>query len=756
MLESKSSPDFEPHVAPGIVVITLAAAGVALTMAADLHTEPVHRLILLLFTLALYSTAAVGWSLGLWRCEQSKWFLLAALMVFPAAGYILTGFGGFLVLSVVPIVAAVALYGGIVGAATATIQSLVLLGFAYTNNPQAAGPLVIFVLLSNWIVAGLILAMDRTSQNAMGGAWYHFQKMRQELDKNRDRSANLEQAQDDLVHANRQLTLLNERLATTRLIAEEAQKTKSAFVAKVSHEFRTPLNMIIGLTDLLVETPDLYGESLPVALLEDLKIVHRNCAHLSSLIDDVLDLSQTEAGCLVLHREWVDIAANIEDALAVVDPLFQKKNLEVVVDVPDELPRVYCDETRIRQVTLNLISNAARYTDQGKITITARESDHSIQIDIHDTGPGIPPDSLENIFEPFNQGSYGASMGYGGSGLGLSVSKQFIERHNGRIWVESEPGSGSTFSFRLPVSPVRTPIRSAGHWINRDWEWLERTERAPLNRLPQRKRVVVHDPAQRNLVRLEYETEEVEVIGIDDLGQVVEDLQTWPAHAVLLISSNIDDVQSQMLFLRQQLRDTPIVGCCVPDRGEQVVESGASRYLTKPITRNDLHQVLNDLGECVTSVLVVDDDPDVRRLLVRMLQSLDHRLEIATASNGEEALDKMSRNRPDLLLLDIIMPQLDGWGTLRAMKLREQTKAVPTYFISAQDTETGPAAGELLLATVGQGVSVDKLIDCSLTLSAMLSYTVQGPVPGHEQTQNDVRVSTDTKLHPMPAQAPRA
>jgi signal transduction histidine kinase len=199
--------------------------------------------------------------------------------------------------------------------------------------------------------------------------------------------------------------LANERTANLRAIAEEAQRTKTAFVANVSHEFRTPLNMILGLVELMVENPEIYAVSLSSSMRDDLNVVYRNCEHLANLINDVLDLTRMEAGYLTLHRERVDLQEIIEDSVTAIRPLMEKKRLALDVLVPDELPRVYCDRTRMQQVLLNLLSNAARYTDVGRITVQVVQQDQHVVISVADTGPGICSEDVGRIFEPFFQGS---------------------------------------------------------------------------------------------------------------------------------------------------------------------------------------------------------------------------------------------------------------------------------------------------------------------------------------------------------------
>jgi signal transduction histidine kinase len=232
---------------------------------------------------------------------------------------------------------------------------------------------------------------------------------------------------------------------------------------------------------------------LPTAVIEDLGIIFRNCEHLASMVDDVLDLSQAESGQLVLHREPTDLAEVISEAAAVVRPLIQKKGLRLDIET-GALPAVYCDRTRIRQVVLNLLSNAARFTEAGGITLRGTAEDGRVTVSIQDTGPGIAPQDRTRIFEPFCQGSQPLWRDRSGSGLGLSISKQFVEMHGGRIWLESELGVGTTFRFELPLAQSLEPSGSYSRWLSEAWIWLERDRRpAALPAVQAQPRILLHD-----------------------------------------------------------------------------------------------------------------------------------------------------------------------------------------------------------------------------------------------------------------------
>jgi CheY-like chemotaxis protein len=439
------------------------------------------------------------------------------------------------------------------------------------------------------------------------------------------------------------------------------------------------------------------------------------------MINDVLALSQMDAGELVLYREPVDLREIVGESVEAVWPLVQEKQLSLEVTVPQDLPQAYCDRTRIRQVILNLVSNAARFTEEGGITIEAVPQGQHILVSVTDTGPGIPPEDMDMIFEPFYQDKRPPLRQKGGSGLGLSISRRFIKLHGGRMWLESELETGTSFFFTLPVSlPLDHPARP-GHWIKQDWVWREpafRTDPEGSSDQLVRPRVVICDETETLYSTFTHYSDRIDFVDAKSLSQATNSLAQCPAHALVLNIAAPQDLWPSVQLATQQIPDTPIIGCSVPRLAQQAMDAGALGHLTKPVTRADLENVLRTVGKPVRKVLVVDDDSDALELFGRMLRLCG--VEVATASSGAQALDELRRAPPDLMLLDIVMPDMDGWQVLEAIAHDQGRADVPTIFVSAQDPADRLPASRLVLAAMGEGVPLRKLLRCSLQLSTLL------------------------------------
>ena len=728
MGESSSGFESELRISPKPVIAVLAILGVVLIVTISPLRSSSERLQLLLLGLLIQGASAIAWRLERRAPPASRWIVVATLVavVWLASSWL--GPPELLTLMGVPTALAAALIG--LPAATATAAGCTVL-LLVASRFIAPGGTILTGIIATWGTLGVMHAVYRPVDQVARWAWDYFERAHGLLAETRDRKAALEQALDDLAYANRQLALANERLTDLRLIAEQAQKTKTAFVAKVSHEFRTPLNMIIGLTDLLVEAPDVYGQALPPGLFEDLEIVHRNCEYLSSMINDVLDLSQAEAGRLTLRRELVDIEKVIDEVWTVVHPLLDKKALDVGVVVQDDLPRIYCDRTRIRQVILNLVSNAARFTEAGGIKIHVASPDDRVVISVSDTGPGISPEDAERVFEPFCQGA-SPWRDKGGSGLGLSISKQFVELHGGRIWLESELGVGTTLSFSLPVSPPAGHTVRPGHWIRGDWPWLERASRADLSEVVSTPRVVVCDETGDLHTALARFSDEIEIVGNRSLDEASAELERCPAHALILNTASPDRLWPMVVKARAAAPDTPLIGCSVPPQLGHILDAGAAGYLAKPVTRSQLEEAVRGVGRPVERILLVDDEPDVLQLWTRMLRSYDGDVSIHTALGGVEALAELRAHHPDLMLLDLVMPDVDGWQVLAVKREDETIRDIPVVLVSAQDPTEQPPRSQALLVTMGEGLSLSQVLRCSLRLSTALLEPegALGPVPG--------------------------
>jgi signal transduction histidine kinase/CheY-like chemotaxis protein len=704
----------------GPVVAALAVVGVVLFALSDLAGDVDSRVSWLLTSLLLLAGLGVGALVAQRLSDVGRWFIVVVVGAAVWVGVVWLESPGFIALLAVPVAVASVLVGTSAALVMTLAQSVLIIALPL---PFAqADALVVKVLsgLSPWVVLSLTAARCIPLKDLAQRSWEHYERARDLADQAGEQRMEMEQTLDDLAHANRQLALTNERLADLRLIAEEAQKAKAAFLAKVSHEFRTPLNMIIGLADLIVETPQVYGEDLPPRLLEHLEIVTRNCRHLSRMVDDVLDLSQIDAGRMALHREWVDLGQITENALSLVRPLTSRKGIALSVSVPEDLRDVYCDRVRIAQVIVNLLTNAARFTDSGEIRVSAVQSDGHVTIGVRDTGPGICEEDAARIFEPFCQGTGERRPETGGSGLGLTISKQFVELHGGRMWLETEVGRGSEFLFQLPVQPADGPSASPGRWLVQDWEWRQRTQATSAAPPEPRRRVVVCDPTGEVHSSFVRHGDDGEYVGTASVRQALSALGECPARAVIVNGEWPGSVWESIHELAAAHPDTPMVGCSVPPRDVKARQAGARDYLVKPITRAKLAGAISRIGRRVARVLIVDDDEDARNLLVALLTSLDDGLAIWTAANGHEALDAMRERRPDLVLLDVLMPEVDGWEVMARKAEDDQISSIPVLLVSAQDPNDEPHVSCGIVATMGEGVSLGKLLRCTQELAAVM------------------------------------
>lgn len=709
----------EVRPSPNLVVILLLAFALIFSLMQDDWTTASNASQVRLFTILLYVTPGIIWLLNQWQPHICRWAAVGGFVAVLYFGMAWLNLLDFLALVAVPIVIAAILLGPPAVTVTAISETLLLLILPLYTPIQLQLLTLIVVLVAIWGTSGLLFFTFRPRYTLTDWLWEHFQQSQFLLEEARKRKVELAQALDDLAQANRHMALLNERLEALHLIAEEAQKAKADFVAKVSHEFRTPLNMVIGLIDVLIETPDIYDRELPPPLLEDLAIVQRNCEHLASMINDVLDLSQAEVGRLVLRREWVDLLDEVNNALIVVRPLLDKKGLALKLDLPDDLPKVYCDRTRIRQVILNLASNAARYTDQGQISVEMKAQGPNVIVSIIDTGPGIAVEDAQQIFDPFYQASGDAGRWQEGSGLGLSISKQFIESHHGQIWLESAVGQGSNFSFKLPISPAPVTNGPIG-WINENWLWYERTTWPNLPEIPHKQRLIVYDEVGSLVPLLKPYLNDVDFVYVDSLAQAKQKLEGYPAHGIIVNAASAGRLSALTGQAKLQISDIPIIGCTFPLQIDHALAAGAAGYLIKPVTRADLKKAVELIKGPIRRILIIDDNQDVRKLLTRMLHTFDKSIEVTGTSSGEQGLDMLHGQPPDLVLLDIILPDVDGWEVLKHKNQDDMIRDIPVIIISAQDPAVQVVTTDSMVTSVAQGIPVSKLLRSALDFSNLL------------------------------------
>jgi signal transduction histidine kinase/DNA-binding response OmpR family regulator len=543
------------------------------------------------------------------------------------------------------------------------------------------------LLLLLWAVDAITRIFTRSSFVTANALWEHYEQAHELLGEARQQRQELKQAQEDLLQANTELARLTDRLVLMRQLAEEARRIKEEFVANVSHELRTPLNMIIGFSEMISLSPETYGPSLPAALLADIGVILRNSRHLAGLVDDVLDLSQVDAGRLSLTREAVSLEEIIHEAAVAVRPLYEAKRLDLRINVQPNLPLLYCDRTRVRQVLLNLLSNAGRFTERGGCTVSAERDEAQIVVSVADTGPGIAPEQQGRVFEPFQQADGSIRRRYGGTGLGLSISKRFVEMHDGRMWLESLPGQGSTFRFSLPTHTALLPLAAGpSRWLSE--EYAERPRRsatlAPVPSLIPRLMVVEPGNVLRRL--LARYLSEFEVGTARTVDEAITQLAHSPAQALLINDSSPDRVAQQLASRADELpMGIPAITCWVPGEADAATHLGVAQYLLKPVSREALLAALDGLGRPIRAVLVVDDQDDALQLFGRMLKASGRGYNVLRAPNGRWALDLMHQRHPDVVLLDLVMPVMDGYAVLRQMNAAPDLRDIPVIAISALD-----------------------------------------------------------------------
>jgi GAF domain-containing protein/DNA-binding response OmpR family regulator len=464
--------------------------------------------------------------------------------------------------------------------------------------------------------------------------------------------------------------LYEEQIATSEKL-RELDKLKSQFLANMSHELRTPLNSIIGFSRVIIK-----GIDGPITDLQqqDLTAIHNAGQHLLKLINDILDISKIEAGKMELaFDENVDLADLINSAMSTAVGLTKDKPIKLERSIPDNLPQVRADPTRIRQVLINFLSNAAKFTDEGTIRISANVQigiygKPEVRVSVTDSGPGISKEDQANLFQPFSQVDASPTRKVGGTGLGLSISRMLIELHKGRIGVESDTGQGSTFYFTLPLPYIEPEIEDG---YSRDV-------------------LVIDDDAQIIKLYERYLQETgYRVIPLMDPFQAVAAARELKPYAITLdvMMPGRDGWQVlEELKADPETRQIPVIICSIVEDQEKGFNLGAVDYLSKPILMEDLVNSLNRLNSdgSILEVLIVDDDEDDLRLAQRILQEHTS-YQVRTALGGPEGLSQIMFKPPQAIILDLFMPELDGFSLLEKLREDPTLKDIPVIIFTAGD-----------------------------------------------------------------------
>jgi signal transduction histidine kinase/CheY-like chemotaxis protein len=462
---------------------------------------------------------------------------------------------------------------------------------------------------------------------------------------------------------------------------ELASQLKSQFLANMSHELRTPLNAIIGVTEMLEEDArELKREDE----FEPLERVLRAARHLLALINDVLDLSKIEAGKMDLHIEPVAIAPLVDDVVRTIETLATKNGNRMIVECPADIGTMYTDQTRIRQALLNLASNANKFTERGTVTIGARRATDRgrdwVVMAVTDTGIGLTPEQMGKLFQEFVQADATTTRKYGGTGLGLAISRRICQMLGGDITVESEIGRGSTFTIWLPAEvaavqpiptvrtvPVARPHRGASGEslilvIDDDASVRELTERF----LKREGFAVATANGGREGLRLARELHPAAIT----LDVVMPDLDGWTVLAAIKGDP--------------ELADIAVVLMTIVDDKHRGYSLGATEYMIKPVSREDLSRVLRSICGAVGRHLLLVDDDDAMRQWMRSALEQD-KWEVVEAENGRVALTRLEEAQPDVIILDLMMPEMDGFEFLVEMRSRAAWRDIPVLIVTAKD-----------------------------------------------------------------------
>ena len=477
-----------------------------------------------------------------------------------------------------------------------------------------------------------------------------------------------------------------QEILEARRAAEESNRAKSAFLANMSHELRTPLNAIIGYSEMLQEDAEDEGQE---DFIPDLKKIHAAGKHLLSLINDILDLSKIEAGKVELLIEPFDLPDLVKEVVSTVQPLVEKKYNTLKASCAEEIGTVTGDITRMRQILFNLISNAAKFTENGEISMTVlpevKEGRKWISVSVSDTGIGMTPEQARGIFEPFTQADSSTTKQYGGTGLGLTISKRFCEMMGGSIQVESEQGKGTTFIVMIPAVVKSAKTKQERPKAEEPLPAIPVTdERGSPNTVL----VIDDDPTARDLMSRFMEKEGFKVVcapgakeGIELAGKIK------PAMITLDVLMPGMDGWAALKHLKSDpdLADIPVVMVSMLDEEDMGFALGASEYLVKPVDRNRLAAVLGKymVAGATGRALVVDDQKDARELMAKMLQG--EGWGCIQAENGEVALRRIAEDPPDLVFLDLMMPVMDGFQFIETLRKRDDLPPVPIIVITAKE-----------------------------------------------------------------------
>ncbi len=508
-----------------------------------------------------------------------------------------------------------------------------------------------------------------------------LQRAKQELATSHELLAESNQTLEQKVEQRTaQLAASMEEARKARAVAEEANQAKSTFLANMSHELRTPMNAIIGYSEMLKEEAEDLGEE---DFIPDLQKIHSAGKHLLSLINDILDLSKIEAGRMELYLESFEIASLVNDVVATIHPLVEKNANTLSVNFPEEIGTIHADLLKVRQSLFNLLSNASKFTEQGEIALTvSRHIDndqHWISFQIRDTGIGMTSEQVERLFQPFTQVDSSTTRKYGGTGLGLAITKRFCQMMGGNVTVESELGQGSTFTIQLPTY-VRDPKAESPSQFTESADSLSQKTSTIL--------IIDDDPTIHDIVRRFLAKQGFDVrsatSGAEGLRLAKE---IHPEAITLDVMMPGMDGWAVLTALKAdpEIANIPVIVMTIVDDKNLGYALGASDYLLKPIDRQQLTAVLQkyQLDQSSDSIMVVEDDTATREMMRRQLEKGGW--QVTEAGNGRKALETIEAAPPGMIILDLMMPEMDGFEFVHKLRQQPQWRSIPVIVLTAKE-----------------------------------------------------------------------
>lgn len=620
-----------------------------------------------LWLISIFMAALVAITLHL---SKRHYLLSQILWLFGLMGAILLGyhiyhFPGILYLLMILPILSIVTVGLPVTGLTILSGTVITVFLAYSQGlPKILpGEILlggIFSALLGWGISSNLL-------EALNAASYHYNEARRLLEETRKHRAEISRMLKDRNQVNYQLERMNEMLTAARAQAEEARENRNRFMLAVSHELRSPLNFIIGFSDLMVNAPETYAppEHWPPGLYDDIQEIYTSSRHLMRLINDILDMGKIEARQMQLFREKANLHQIVVDVTEMLRGAFEQKGIALEIDLPPDLPPVFVDTTRIRQVLLNLLNNGLRFTDQGCVTLRVERQEQHLLVSVEDTGTGIAAEDLPKVFSEFRQVGDENWRRRAGSGLGLYISRQFIELHGGQMDVQSTLGKGTRFYFTLPLSTLHPELPEVTSSVQPS---------QPDNRL-----IFLVTPHPEDADALQHEMQDYTIKTFPGLDEaVLQAAKLFPR--AILVATEKGDLHADKLPY-----DLPVIRFHLARTNAQT--GNIRSQLVKPVSRKILMDAIHALGSGQRSLLIVDDDPAMVRFINQSLRAdkTPNHYILLSAFTANQALQLIEAHPIDAMLLDLELPDMNGWELLARIRERPGLADLPVIIISAQD-----------------------------------------------------------------------